>query len=164
MLINKTDGYEDDDEKYHEDDAEWHAGDDDDKPEETAHTGLPKDGPELLDQSDGNLADADASTSQMYVSASRSFSRSTRASVSCQDCPRLPSVLWLLALSLLTACLSHPLVANLQSLEARARSARGRGTIHRTRDHSLQTLVHWSLAKTPTSRSGVCPHQCPRSV
>ena len=75
------------------------------------------------------------------------FSRSTRASVSCQGCPRLPSVLLLLALALLTAWLSHPLVANLQSLEARARSARGRDTILRTRDHSLQTLVRWSLAK-----------------
>ena len=75
------------------------------------------------------------------------FSRSTRASVSCQGCPRLPSVLLLLALALLTAWLSHPLVANLQSLEARARSARGRDTIPRTRDHSLQTFVRWSLAK-----------------
>ena len=73
MLINKTMIMKMMTRSITKNDAEWHAGDDDDKPEETAHTGLPKDGPELLDQSDGNLADADASTSQMYVSASRSF-------------------------------------------------------------------------------------------
>ena len=42
--------------------------------DETAYTvGTPTDDPELLGQFDGNLEDADASTSQVYASASRSF-------------------------------------------------------------------------------------------
>ena len=40
----------------------------------TANTaGTPTDDPELLEQFDGNLEDADASASQVYASASRSF-------------------------------------------------------------------------------------------
>ena len=42
--------------------------------DDTAHTaGTPTDDPELLEQFDGNLEDADASASQVYGSASRSF-------------------------------------------------------------------------------------------
>ena len=40
----------------------------------TAYTaGTPTDDPELLEQFDGNLEDADASASQVYASASRTF-------------------------------------------------------------------------------------------
>ena len=41
----------------------------------TLHTqlGTPTDDPELLEQFDGNLEDADASASQVYALASRSF-------------------------------------------------------------------------------------------
>ena len=42
--------------------------------DETAYTvGTPSDDPKLLEQFDGNLEDVDASASQMYASASRSF-------------------------------------------------------------------------------------------
>ena len=42
--------------------------------DDTAYTaGTPTDDPELLEQCDGNLEDADASASQVYASASRSF-------------------------------------------------------------------------------------------
>ena len=55
-----------------------------------AQLGFPTDDPELLEQFDGNLEDADASASQVYASASRSL---------------------VLVLSL--AWLSHPLIENL---------------------------------------------------
>ena len=42
--------------------------------DDSAYTaGTPTDGPELLEQFDGNLEDADASASQVHASASRSF-------------------------------------------------------------------------------------------
>ena len=53
-----------------------YTGDCDDELDETAHTvGTPTDDPELLEQSefDDNLEVADASASQVYASASRSF-------------------------------------------------------------------------------------------
>ena len=45
-------------------------------------------------------------------------------------------------LELVTAWLSHPLIANLQSLVAWARRARGREILLRTKVESFQTLVH----------------------
>ena len=52
----------------------WYTGDFDDELDEAAYTaGTPTDDPELLEQFDGNLEDADASASQVYASASRSF-------------------------------------------------------------------------------------------
>ena len=65
---------EDDDDDHYEDDVDWYAGDCDDELDDTAYTaGTPTDDPELLEQFDGNLEDADASASQEYASASRSF-------------------------------------------------------------------------------------------
>ena len=66
--------YEDDDDEHYEEDVDWYIGDCDDELDETAYTvGTPTDDPELLEQFDGNLEDADASASQVYASASRSF-------------------------------------------------------------------------------------------
>ena len=66
--------YEDDDDDNYEEDVDWSAGDCDDELDDTACTaGTPTDDPELLEQFDGNLEDADASASQVYASASRSF-------------------------------------------------------------------------------------------
>ena len=66
--------YEDDDDDNYEEDVDWYAGDCDDELDDTAYTaGTPTDDPELLEQFDGNLEDADASASQVYASASRSF-------------------------------------------------------------------------------------------
>ena len=65
---------EDDDDAHHEEDVDWYAGDCDDELDDPAYTaGTPTDDPELLEQFDGNLEDADASASQVYASASRSF-------------------------------------------------------------------------------------------
>ena len=66
--------YEDDDDDNYEEDVDWYAGDCDDESDDTAYTaGTPTDDPELLEQFDGNLEDADASASRVYASASRSF-------------------------------------------------------------------------------------------
>ena len=66
--------YEDDDDDNYEEDVDWYTGDCDDELDDTAYTaGTPTDDPELLEQFDGNLEDADAFASQVYASASRSF-------------------------------------------------------------------------------------------
>ena len=66
--------YEDDDDDYYEEDVHWYTGDFDDELDETAYTaGTPTDDPELLEQFDGDVKDVDASASQVYASASRSF-------------------------------------------------------------------------------------------
>ena len=65
---------EDDDDEFNEEDVEWHNGDCDDELDESAYTvGPPTDDPELPEQFDGNLEDADASASHVCASASRSF-------------------------------------------------------------------------------------------
>ena len=92
--INKINEYEDDDDGYYDEDVDWYTGDCDDELDETAYTvRTPTDDPELIEQFDGNLEDADASASSVCVSKSQ-FSRSTRASVSCQECQRLFSCCW----------------------------------------------------------------------
>ena len=66
--------YEDDDADKYEEDVDWYTGDCDDELDDTAYTGgTPTDDPELLEQFYGNLEDADASASQVYALASRSF-------------------------------------------------------------------------------------------
>ena len=66
--------YEDDDDDNYEEDVDWYIGNCDDELDDTAYTaGTPTDDPELLEQFDGNLEESDASASQMYASASRSF-------------------------------------------------------------------------------------------
>ena len=60
----QNDEYGADDEEYYENDVERCIGDDDDELEELAHTvGPPTDDPECREQFDGNLVDAEASTS-----------------------------------------------------------------------------------------------------
>ena len=66
--------YDGDDDEYYEEDVDWYTRDCDDELDETAYTvGTSTDDPDLLEQFDGNLEDADASASQVYVFASRSF-------------------------------------------------------------------------------------------
>ena len=66
--------YEADEDEYFEEDVDWYTGDCDGELDETAYTvGTRTGDPELLEQFDGNLEDADASASQVYASASRSF-------------------------------------------------------------------------------------------
>ena len=83
--------YEDDHDDNYEEDVDWNAGVCDGELDDTAYTiDTPTDDPELLEQFDGNLEDADASASQVYASASRS----TSAFGSCQECQRLFSCCW----------------------------------------------------------------------
>ena len=64
--------YEGEDEEHYEEDVDWYTSNCDDELDETAYTvGTPTDAPELLEQFDGNLEDAEASAS--CASASRSF-------------------------------------------------------------------------------------------
>ena len=73
--INKYEGV---DEEQYEEDVDWYTDKGDDELDESAYTvGTLTDDPELLEQFDGDLEDAEASASQVYASASRSFSRST---------------------------------------------------------------------------------------
>ena len=68
---------EDDGDEYCEEDVGWYIGDCDDELDETSYTvGTPTDDPELLEQFDGNLEDADASASSVCIGKSQ-FSRST---------------------------------------------------------------------------------------
>ena len=70
----QVDECEDDDDDNYEEDVDWYAGDCDDELDDTAYTaGATTDDRELLKQFDGNLEDADASASEAYTSASRSF-------------------------------------------------------------------------------------------
>ena len=69
---NDVDQQVDENEEYYQDDVEERTGDDDIELEESAYKmGHPTDHPELLEQIDGNLEDADASASHVYASASR---------------------------------------------------------------------------------------------
>ena len=78
----QIDEFGDDDDEYYEEDVDWHTDDCDDELEESADTmGPPTGDPELLEQFDGNL-DADASASQVYAPASRSF-QEARELLSC---------------------------------------------------------------------------------
>ena len=61
----QNDDHGDDEEEYYQDSVEWYTGDGGDELEE------PTDDPELLEQLDGNLENADASASQVYAPANR---------------------------------------------------------------------------------------------
>ena len=81
---HQIDEYGQDDDAYYEHDVEWHTGDARDELEEPAYTvGLRTDDPELLEQFDGNLEDADASASRVYASASLSFQEAVPGLLSC---------------------------------------------------------------------------------
>ena len=102
--------YEDDDDDNYEEDVDLYAGDCDDELDDNAYTaGTPTDDPELLEQFDGNLEDADASASQVYASASRSFQEARELWL----VSRVPQAIFLLLAVLLMAWLSHPLIDNL---------------------------------------------------
>ena len=97
--------YEDDDDDNNEEDVDWYAGDCDDELDDTAYTaGTPTDDPELLEQFDGNLEEADASASQSVFKKHVSFWLVSRVP---------EAIFLLLVLVLLMACLSHPLIENL---------------------------------------------------
>ena len=103
---------EDDDDDYCEEDVDWYTGDFDDELDENACTaGGPTDDPELLEQFDGNLEDADASASQVYAQEARELLARVKSARG----------YFLLVLVLLMAWLSHPLIENLQSLVAKGK-------------------------------------------
>ena len=85
MQINEC---EDGDDEYDEEDVDWYTGDCDNELDGITHTvGTPTDDPELLEQFDGILEDADASASQVYASANRSF-QEARELLSRVECAR----------------------------------------------------------------------------
>ena len=91
--------YEDDDDDNYEEDVDWYTGDCDDELDDTAYTaGTPTDDPELLEQFDGNLEHADASASQVYASASRSFQEARELRL----VSRVPEAIFLLLALLLS--------------------------------------------------------------
>ena len=105
--------YEDDDDDNYEEDADWYAGDCEDELDDTAYTaGTPTDDPELLEQFDGNLGDADASASQVYASASRSFQEARELLARVKECRRLFFCCFGIG-AFLMVWLSHPLIDNL---------------------------------------------------
>ena len=69
----------------------------------------------------------------------------------------------LLALVLMTAWLSHPLIASLQSLVAMERMARGKGNLLRRKLESLQTLVHLASCQNHRPHVPSLVLRCPRS-
>ena len=134
--------YEDDDDDDYEEHVDWYTGDCDDELDETACTvGTPTDDPELLEQFDGNLEDADASAAQVYASASRSFQEARKLLARVKSAR---GYFQLLVLVLLTAWLSHPLIENLQSLVAKARRVRGFSERWKTDKPGIT----WHVAKT----------------
>ena len=104
--------YEDDDGNYYKQNVDWYTGDFDDELDETAYTaGTPTDDPERLEQFDGNLEDADASASQVYASASRSFQEARELLARVKSARGYFPVIGIGAFD---AWLSHPLIENLQ--------------------------------------------------
>ena len=78
---------------------------------------------------------------------------------------RVPeAVFLLLALVLLTAWLSHPLIASLQSPVAKARRAGGKENPLRRRVDSRQTLVHLASCQNHRPHVPSLVLRCPRSV
>ena len=131
--------------------------------EESAHTvGSPTDDPELFEQFDGNLEDADASASQAYASACRSFQEARELLSRAESARGYFHVFGTLVI--LTAWLSQPLIANLQSLVARARRERGRQRLLRTKMESFQTLVHLESCQNHRPHVRSLVHLCSRSV
>ena len=142
--------YEDDGDGNYEADVDWYTGDCDDELDDTAYTaGTPTDDPELLEQFDGKLEGADASASQVFASASRSFQEARFWLVS-----RVPEAIFLLlVLVLLMAWLSHPLIENLQRLVAKARRVGGKENPFLRKVENRQTWVHLAfLPKTHNTR------------
>ena len=91
--------------------------------DETAYTtGTPTDDREFLEQFDGNLEDADASASQVYASASRSFQEARELLARVKSARSYFPVVGIGAFD----GLAHPLIENLQSLVAKARRVRGK--------------------------------------
>ena len=118
--------YEDDDDDYNEEHVDYC----DDELDEAAYTvGAPKDDPELLEQFDGNLEDADASAAQVYASASRSF----------QDAREL--------LARVKSARGYFLVVGIGSLDGWAQPSTDR-KLAKSRGKGKRRGITWHFAKT----------------
>ena len=117
------------------------------------HTQLvtPTDDPELLEQFDGSLGDAEAPASQVYAPASRSLQEARELLSSIKSAR---GYFLLLASVPLTAWLIHPLIASLQSLVANAIRARGkRDPLPKKGGKSPNLGIPGIMPKPQTSRS-----------
>ena len=149
--------YEDDDDEYYEEDVDWHTGDCDDELDETAYTvGTPTDDPELLEQFDGNLEDADASASQVYASACRSFQEARE----------------LLSLDVKSARGYFPVGLAQPSTDRKPAKSRGKGKKGKRKGksswqkggQSTKLLVQPGILPKPETSRWCLVLRCPRSV
>ena len=152
--------YEDDDDDYYKEDVDWYTGDCDDELDETAYTaGNPTDDPELLEQFDGNLEDADASASQVYASASRSFQEARELLARVKSARGYFPVVGIGAFD---AWLSHPLIENLQSLVAKARRVRGKANPRLRKVENRQAWVHLAFCQNHRPHVLTLVLRCPK--
>ena len=149
--------YEDDD------DVVWYTGDCDDELDETACTiGTPTDDPELLEQFDGNLEDADVSASQVYASASRSFQEARELLSRVKSARGYFPVVGIGAFD----GLAQPSTDRKPAKSCgKPRRARGKGNHLRRKVESLQTfMVHLASCQNHRPHVPSLVLRCPRSV
>ena len=139
--------YEDDDGNYYKQDVDWYTGDCDDELDETAYTaGSPTDDPELLEQFDGNLEDADASASHVYASASRSFQEARELLARVKSARGYFPVVGIGAFD---AWLSHPLIENLQKPRGKGKKGKRKGKSSSQKGGKTDKPGYtWHFAKT----------------
>ena len=132
--------------KICEDDVEWHTGDCNDELDESAYAvGHPTDDPELLEQFDGNLEDADASASPVRPSASRSF-QEARDLLSRAKSARGDVLVGIGALD----CLAQPFTDR-KPVKSRGKGKKGKrkGKLSSHKSGKFPNLgAFWSLVKT----------------
>ena len=140
--------YEDDDDEYYEEDVDWYTGDCDGESDETASTdGTPTDDPELLEQFDGDLEDADASASQVYASAIRSFQEARETLARVKSARGYFLVVGVVVF--LTAWLSHPLTENPAKSRGKGKKDKRKGKVLFAERWKVAKLWYtWHLAKT----------------
>ena len=146
----QIDEFGDDDDENCEEHVDWHTGDCDDELEESADTmGPPTNDPELLEQFDGNL-DADASASQVYAPASRSFQEARELLLSCVQSGRgyFPVV----GIGARDGLAQPSTDRKPAKLRGNGKKSKRNGKTSSYKVECFQALVTWSLAKTPTSR------------
>ena len=154
--------YEDDDDEHYEEDVDWHTGDCDDELDETANTvGTPTDDPELLEQFDGNLEEADASASQVYASASRSFQEAREILSRVQSARGYFPAVGFGAFD----SLAQP-STDRKPAKSRGKSKKGKikRNLLRRRVESRQTLVHLVSCQNHRPHVPSLVLRCPRTV
>ena len=155
--------YEENVDDHYEEDVDWYAGDCGDELDDTAYTaGTPTDVPELLEQLDCNVEDADASASQVHSSASRSFQEARELLARVKSARGYFHVVGISAFD----GLAQPSTdRNLQSLVAKARRVRRKeNPFLRKVQKNRQTWVHLAFCQNHRTHVSSLVLRCPRSV